>query len=71
MGIRFRHEVCDRWIKEKASIHTVLQNLSKANFDPEFYKQHEADVVAKYNVLHPENPVTGKKRNTVAAFFGL
>jgi NAD(P)H-nitrite reductase large subunit len=71
MGIRFRHEVCDRWIKEKATINTVLQNLSNANFDPEFFKQYEDEIVSKYNALHPENPVTWKKRNTVAAFFGL
>lgn len=72
MGIRFRHEVCDRWIKEEATIDIVLRNLPKANFDPEFYDRHEAEVLAKYNQLHPDDPVTsGKKKSAIAAFFGL
>ena len=41
MGIRYRHEVCEKWILEKADIKTVLQNLSKANFDPEFFRRYE------------------------------
>lgn len=49
MGVRFRSEVCEKWIKEKTSIEEVLQNLSLANFDPEFYAQFESDVVATYN----------------------
>ena len=41
MGIRYRHEVCEKWIKEKAPLEEVLENLSLANFDPEFYKEYE------------------------------
>jgi NADPH-dependent 2,4-dienoyl-CoA reductase/sulfur reductase-like enzyme len=37
MGIRFRHEVCEKWILEKAPFDFVLKNLQKANFDPEFF----------------------------------
>ncbi|MFT5262124.1 MAG: NADPH-dependent 2,4-dienoyl-CoA reductase/sulfur reductase-like enzyme [Polaribacter sp.] len=49
MGIRYRHEVCEKWIHEKASVTTVLENLQLANFDPEFYKTYEADLIKKYN----------------------
>ncbi|MEL6986751.1 MAG: FAD/NAD(P)-binding oxidoreductase [Bacteroidota bacterium] len=49
MGVRYRHEVCEKWIQNKASIDEVMQNLSLANFDPELYKAYEADVVAQYN----------------------
>lgn len=49
MGIRYRHEVCERWIREQADIETVLQHLSLANFDPEFYPEFEAEIVAQYN----------------------
>jgi NADPH-dependent 2,4-dienoyl-CoA reductase/sulfur reductase-like enzyme len=45
MGIRFRHEVCERWILEKAPVETVLKNLSKANFDPEFFERFEGEVL--------------------------
>lgn len=49
MGIRYRHEVCEKWIKEGAKVETVLQNLGLANFDPEFYKEYEQEVVDVYN----------------------
>jgi NAD(P)H-nitrite reductase large subunit len=49
MGVRYRHEVCEKWIANKTSIEQVLQNLSLANFDPEFYRQPEAELIAQYN----------------------
>lgn len=45
MGIRFRHEVCEKWIKERTPIDKVLAQLPKANFDPEFFKRFEAELV--------------------------
>ena len=49
MGIRYRHEVCEKWIKDKTPIETVLQNLGMANFDPEFYTEYETELVKIYN----------------------
>ncbi len=46
MGIRYRHEVCERWIEEKASVHHVLPRLGEASFDPEFHRRHEAEICA-------------------------
>ncbi|MGY5850771.1 NAD(P)/FAD-dependent oxidoreductase [Salegentibacter sp. F14] len=43
-GIRMRHEVFDRWLSEKQSIHFVLKNLKQANFDPEFYDRYEKEI---------------------------
>jgi NADPH-dependent 2,4-dienoyl-CoA reductase/sulfur reductase-like enzyme len=48
MGIRYRQEVCERWINQKASLETVLQNLGLANFDPEFSKQYEQALLNQY-----------------------
>ncbi len=48
-GVRYRHEVCEKWIREGTSIETVLQNLSLANFDPEFFKEYEQKLVDIYN----------------------
>jgi len=48
-GIRFRHEVCERWLSDKTHIDEVLQNLRLANFDPEFYEKIEPEVIRKYN----------------------
>ena len=48
-GIRMRHEIFDKWLTENQSIEHVLEYLADANFDPEFYKLHEAEIVAKFN----------------------
>ena len=48
-GIRMRHQVFDRWLTEKRSLSYVVQHLEKANFDPEFYKKHEAEIWQKFN----------------------
>ena len=48
-GIRMRHNVCDRWLVEQRDIDYVMTHLKDANFDPEFYKRHEAQIVAKFN----------------------
>ncbi len=49
MGVRYRHEVCEKWLRDKTPVEEVLQNLSLANFDPEFYKEYEDEVIALYN----------------------
>lgn len=49
MGVRYRHEVCEKWIKDKTPIETVLRDLGLANFDPEFYKEYENEVIQIYN----------------------
>ena len=48
-GIRMRHEVFDQWLNEKVKIDTVIENLSKANFDPEFYAQYEPQIQAQWH----------------------
>lgn len=49
-GIRMRHETFDTWLTEKRSVDYIMEHLSKANFDPEFYKHFEKDILkAFYN----------------------
>ena len=48
MGIRYRHEVCERWIRDRKSIQFVLEHLAEANFDPEFFRRHEQAVRADF-----------------------
>ncbi len=48
-GIRMRHEFFDKVLTEKKSVSYVLEHLADANFDPEFYKKHEPEIVAKFN----------------------
>jgi len=49
MGIRYRQEVCERWIQSKTPLENVLQDLSLANFDPEFFPEYEAALLEKYS----------------------
>lgn len=49
MGVRYRQELCLAWIAAKIHIEKVLTQLGAANFDPEFYPQHEAELVRLYN----------------------
>ena len=48
-GIRMRHEVFDRWLTEERGVDYVINNLSEANFDPEFYSHYEAEILSVYN----------------------
>ncbi|MDQ3395435.1 MAG: FAD-dependent oxidoreductase [Bacteroidota bacterium] len=50
LGIRYRHEVCDRWLQGKATIQEVLRKLKEANFDPEFHKKHEKEIVEQFEI---------------------
>lgn len=49
MGIRYRHAVCEKWIADKTNIQTVIENLSLANFDPEFFDEYESVFIEMYN----------------------
>ncbi|MFW5762296.1 MAG: NAD(P)/FAD-dependent oxidoreductase, partial [Cyclobacteriaceae bacterium] len=62
MGIRYKHEVCERWIKNRANIRDVLKHLKAANFDPEFFDKYEDQLIHKYNQLNPQHPVKLKKK---------
>lgn len=51
-GIRMRHEIFDRWLTEGKDVDFVVEHLKDANFDPEFYKKYEQNIVSKYNTDH-------------------
>ncbi|SNY94524.1 NAD(P)/FAD-dependent oxidoreductase [Flagellimonas pacifica] len=48
-GIRMRHQVFDRWLTEERDVDYVMEHLADANFDPEFYKNYELEIVSKFN----------------------
>ncbi|MCB1036730.1 MAG: NAD(P)/FAD-dependent oxidoreductase, partial [Acidobacteria bacterium] len=71
MGIRYRHELCQQWLEEGRPLPYVLENLGAANFDPELYRQHEADLLAIYNRQHPDAPLRLKRRRGLKHLFQL
>src|SRR5690606_13344314 len=50
-GIRMRHEVFDRWLSENRSVDYVIENLRKANFDPEFFRRYEGEILGVYLLM--------------------
>lgn len=67
MGIRYRHEVVEKWLAEKTPIEEVLVNLGIANFDPEFYAEYEQDVIKIYNEQTGNNLRLKKRRSLTEA----
>ncbi len=58
-GIRLRHANFNKWLQDQASIEHVLEHLKDANYDPEFYTQHEEEIISQFN---KENGTTVKAR---------
>jgi NAD(P)H-nitrite reductase large subunit len=67
MGVRYRHEVCEKWIKEETPIEKVLEQLPIANFDPEFYKTYERNLINQYEKASGKTIQTKAKRGLSAA----
>lgn len=71
MGVRYRHEICEAWIREGRRIDYVLENLGAANFDPEFFTQHEEAVVEVFRRANPGRDIQlQKRRGLFAGIFG-
>ncbi len=70
MGIRFRHEVCEKWLASKAKLEDVLENICLADFNPEFYETYEKSLISQYNESFGKELVLKSKRslNSVLSF---
>ncbi|MDJ0836927.1 MAG: FAD-dependent oxidoreductase [Acidobacteriota bacterium] len=68
-GIRYRHQVFERWLADNRPLEYVLTHLSEANFDPEFFKHFEADMVDKYNQMNIGPKVTLAKKKKLLGIF--
>lgn len=51
-GIRMKQEIFDRWLTEKRNVGYVIENLKEANFDPEFYKRYEKEILNEYQAIN-------------------
>lgn len=45
LGLRLRHDVCESWIRGRASPERVLSELHAADFGPEFSRRHAREVL--------------------------
>lgn len=55
LGVRFRHEICDRWLNENRTMDYVMEHLADGNFDPEFSQHFEQELVNVYNKKFEKN----------------
>jgi len=51
-GIRMRHEILDQMLVKKSTIFYVMEHLSNCNFDSEFFKSYEKEILFKFNQDH-------------------
>lgn len=70
-GIRHRHEVWDQWLKQEKTLRHVVENLHQANFDPEFFKVYETEIVSLYNQQFPHATVKPKRKRRFLEWLGL
>jgi NAD(P)H-nitrite reductase large subunit len=68
LGLRLRHDVCERWIVQATPAAEVLTHLGAANFDPEFFPQHEKAIVGAYNENFPNNRIALKQKKGLFSF---
>jgi len=69
LGLRLRHAMCETWITQQAPVAKVLSELVAANFDPEFFPQHEKAIVAAFNAQFPQQPAVLQQRKSLRAKF--
>lgn len=60
-GIRLRHELFNQWLNQNRTIEFVLENLKIANFDPEFSKNYEKDIIQAFNARYGTSIESVKK----------
>ncbi|MBC8046863.1 MAG: NAD(P)/FAD-dependent oxidoreductase [Fimbriimonadaceae bacterium] len=68
-GIRLRHAVFNRWLKEKRTIEYVLENLKAANFEPEFFSTCEEEIIAQWNAETKNNIQLKNKKSLIKMIF--
>lgn len=69
LNVRYRQEVCEKWILEKQPLEFVLKNLAKANFDPEFHRRHEKSILHVYKDQNPKFNVPEKSGSFLSRLF--
>jgi NADPH-dependent 2,4-dienoyl-CoA reductase/sulfur reductase-like enzyme len=69
MGVRFRHETCDRWIKDHMPLEDVVKDLDRACFDAEFSDNPMDQIRKIYNRYFPDHPVSSRKSTKLFSFF--
>lgn len=54
IGMRLKQNICENWIKNNNTIDKVVEELNKANFNPEFYKKYEKEIQLQFRSSIPQ-----------------
>ena len=57
LGIRLDHRVFDDWLRTNTDVRTIVGEIGKADFDPEFTRDYAASMVKAWNSKYPEREV--------------
>ena len=68
-GIRNRHEVWNRWLRDEKTLDYIIQHLPEANFDPEFFAHWEGEIQQKFNAEFPDKSVSVRKKRVLEKMF--
>lgn len=60
LGVRYRHDLCHHWLKNGYTIHEVVEEIEAANFDTEFFKRFEPELLKEYKKIFPEKAAKRK-----------
>ncbi len=73
MGIRFRQEVCEKWIKTQAHLDDVVANIRLAFFDPEFFEDVSKSFLLAFNTRYNKSISlkASNSLNSVLQFFKM
>ena len=64
-GIRHRHKIWEDWLHKNYTIEKILSELKSANFDPEFFKSFESEIVKLYNHNNTNSKIELKKVGSI------
>ncbi len=69
LGVRLRHEVFDKWLNTQLKLEYIVENFQDANFDPEFFKTYEKDLLSIYLDKFPNSTIKLNRKKRFADFF--
>ncbi|MBD1396846.1 NAD(P)/FAD-dependent oxidoreductase [Pontibacter sp. JH31] len=72
-GMRLRHAFFDKALRRNVTVEEVIGKLQEANFDPEFYDRHYAEILQRFNQQFGTSLQLQKekKRKSLWALLGL
>jgi len=51
LGVRYRQRTCEEWIEKGITVEEAIDDLSSANFDPEFYSKIEKEIAPLFRKM--------------------